>query len=70
MSVATDKLIEYLAAESAILKGQVYWLNGRKLERANLTEVRDGRREWESKVNSENARASGKSSLFVVGDWT
>ncbi|EIL99137.1 hypothetical protein [Rhodanobacter thiooxydans] len=54
MSTATDMLARYLAAETAILGGQVYKWGDRQLTRADLSMVQTGRREWERKVNAEN----------------
>lgn len=39
----------YLEAEEAILNSQSYTIDGRILTRANLTEVKRARREWEVK---------------------
>lgn len=39
----------YLEAEEAILSSQSYTIDGRVLTRANLTEVKRARREWEVK---------------------
>ena len=59
MTQATDMLNLYIAAESAVLTGQEYRLGDRTLRRADLAEIRTGRREWQALVNSENARANG-----------
>lgn len=59
MSAATDMLAAYLAAETAILKGQSYRLGEKTLTRADLPEIRKGRQEWEARANAETAQASG-----------
>lgn len=63
MSTATDLLQKYIDAEAAILGGQQMTLNGRSLTRADLAEVRAGRKEWQRAVNSENRINSGGSSI-------
>lgn len=59
MTQATDMLSLYIAAESAVLTGQEFQLGDRKLRRADLAEIQAGRREWQARVNTEQARASG-----------
>lgn len=57
---AQAKLAEYLAAESAVLSGQDYTIGSRRLRRADLPEIRAGRREWEAKVGAlENGGTGG-----------
>lgn len=58
MSIATDMLAKYLAAEEAILGGQSYKWGERQLTRADLAMVQTGRREWERKASAE-ARGGG-----------
>ena len=69
MSTASDMVAAYTAAELAVLKGQSYTIAGRSLTRANLPEIRAGRREWEAKQASERARAMGRSPLYSVADF-
>lgn len=69
MSTATDMLAKYLAAESAVLKGQSFTLGGRQLTRANLPEIIAGRKEWERRVAQEQAAADGVDSRFSVADF-
>ena len=52
LAQAQAKLAEYLAAESAVLSGQDYTIGSRRLRRADLLEIRAGRKEWEAKVNA------------------
>jgi hypothetical protein len=52
LAQAQAKLAEYLAAESAVLSGQDYSIGSRRLRRADLPEIRAGRKEWEAKVNA------------------
>lgn len=67
MSTSTDMLASYLAAESAILRGQSYRWGDRQLTRADLKMVQDGRREWERKVNAE---ASGQPVGTLLATFT
>lgn len=59
MTTATDKLAEYLAAESAVLLGKEATIGDRKLRLEDLPQIRAGRQEWERRVAQESAKASG-----------
>jgi hypothetical protein len=58
MSTATHMRDLHLAAETAVLAGQRFWMGERELTRADLAEIRAGRREWEQKVAAEIAAAN------------
>jgi hypothetical protein len=60
MSTATTMRDLYIAAETAVLSGQSFEFNGRRLTRADLAEIRDGRREWEQRCQDEAAAAAGR----------
>ncbi len=60
LTTANSRLQQYLDAEAAILSGQAYTINGRRLERANLAEVQEGIRLWDERVRELAARASGR----------
>ena len=60
MSIATDTLAQYQAAELAVLKGLTYRIGDLQLTRANLNEIIAGRQEWQRAVNAENAAAAGQ----------
>ncbi len=49
---AQTQLDAYLAAESAVLAGQAYEINGRKFTRANLAEIQRGITIWNSRAKS------------------
>lgn len=74
MSTASEMVAQYRAAELAVLKGQSYMIStgtgSRQLTRANLAEIRAGRREWEQRLAAENARSQGGSSDYSVADWS
>ena len=67
MTQAADMLALYIQAEQAVLSGQEYTLGDRRLRRADLTEIRAGRREWQAVVNSEKARAAGTPTIGGLG---
>jgi len=67
MTQATDMLALYIQAESAVLSGQEFTLGDRRLRRADLVEIRAGRKEWQAAVNAEAARASGSSTIGGLG---
>jgi hypothetical protein len=68
MSQATDMVALYIKAEIAILEGKEFQLNGRRVAREDLVEVRNGRKEWELRVNRENIRATNKG-INSVATW-
>ena len=55
MSIATDMLAAYIAAETAVLTGAEYRLGDRMLKLADLGMIQKGRAEWQAKVNAEAA---------------
>jgi len=70
MSTATEMLDFYIAAEQAVLSGKSFQRNGRMLTRENLKEIREGRKEWDLKVQAEKAASQGGSSLYSVADFS
>ncbi len=70
MSEATDMVVLYVAAEKAVLNGQAYTIAGRSMTRANLSEIRTGRKEWQAIVRTENATSNGGSPHYSVADFT
>lgn len=67
MTQAADMLALYIQAESAVLLGQEFTLGDRRLRRADLVEIQAGRREWQAKVNVEQARAAGAPTIGGLG---
>lgn len=64
MSTPAQTMLQtYLAAETAVLSGQSFRLGERQMTRADLAEIRAGRREWEAKVRTE---ANGGSRMSVA----
>lgn len=46
---AQQRLNDYLAAEAAVLANQSYEIHGRKLTRANLSEITNGIAIWDKR---------------------
>ena len=49
---AQTQLDAYLAAETAVLSGQSYELNGRKVTRADLASIQSGIKIWNTRARS------------------
>jgi hypothetical protein len=67
MTQATDMLALYIQAETAVLAGQEFTLGDRRLRRADLVEIRAGRREWQARANAETARSNGSPTIGGLG---
>lgn len=67
MSTATDMLSAYLAAEAALLLGKETRLGDRVLRHEDLPEIRLGRKEWETRVATEQRSAAGAGSFCGLG---
>ncbi|WP_047394340.1 DUF6148 family protein [Cetobacterium sp. ZOR0034] len=52
--IAKEKLEKYLAAEEKVLAAQEYTLEGRRVTRADLPEIRKGIEFWEKKYEGKN----------------
>jgi len=63
---ASAKLAEYLAAESAILKGQSYSIGDRSLERADLREIVKQRKYWAVEVSNLSSGRTGPRPRRVI----
>jgi len=64
---ASEMLAKYLSAEAAVLQGQQIEFEGRRVSRADLESIRQGRKEWEAKVAAERRGASGAPSFGGLG---
>ena len=69
MSTATTMLAAYIAAETSVLQGQSYTMNGRTLTKANLDWIRKGRLEWEARVRAETDKAAGRQAGVSVANF-
>ncbi len=67
MSTATDMLAAYTAAELDVLAGKEGRVGDRSFRFEDLAEIRKGRQEWEARVRTEQARASGAPSIGGLG---
>lgn len=54
LELADARLTEYLTAERRVLENQAYEIEGRKLTRANLAEIRQGIDYWQRHVDRLN----------------
>lgn len=52
MKTAQDMLNLYIEAEIAVLAGQSFRMGERQLTRADLEQIKAGRREWQAAVDS------------------
>jgi len=50
-NLARDMVLEYIKAEKAVLTSQSYQIGGQQLTRANLQQIREGRKEWQEILN-------------------
>lgn len=62
---AEARLQEYLDAESKVLTGQSYTLQGRSLTRANLSEIREGISTWDQRCKELSAKLGGRGRCIV-----
>lgn len=70
LAQAETQLAAYLTAETAVLSGQSYEFQGRRLTRANLEEIRDGIDAWDRRVKELDAKANGRGrSVIVSPGW-
>ena len=66
LTQAQTQLDAYLAAETAVLSGQSYEIAGRKLQRADLAQIREGVITWDARVKTLSMTASGRSRSRTV----
>ena len=74
MSVYTRKQISdmvnlYLEAEQKVLSGQSYTIANRSLTRANLSELRTARQEWEQRLINFDVNGSCGSTNYAVSQF-
>lgn len=66
LTTAQSQLDAWIAASTAVAtSGQEYWINGRKLTRADAGEIRQMIDYWERKVLQLEANALGRSRVAV-----
>jgi hypothetical protein len=74
LEVLKSRLQQYLDCEAAILSGaQEYSISGRRLTRADLSEITEMIRYLEREIANEEAKANGRGRNRVIGiiprDW-
>ncbi len=67
MKTAQEMLDAYIAAERAVLLGQSYRFGERQLTRADLAEIRAGRKEWQARV--DRAAYGGRRARWANADF-
>lgn len=67
MTTAQEMLDFYTAAELAVLKGQSVKFGERQLTRADLSEIRKGRQEWQATVDRDSLR--GRRAGWATADF-
>ncbi|HEU0096423.1 MAG TPA: DUF6148 family protein [Rhizomicrobium sp.] len=67
MTTAQEMLTFYTQAELAVLKGQSIRYGERQLTRADLSEIRKGRQEWQAVVDRESNR--GRRASWATADF-
>lgn len=70
MASAQDMLDFYTDAEIAVLKGQRVRFGERDLTRADLEQIRAGRREWQRIVNAQSGSGSARYATADFGGVT
>ena len=70
MTTAAEMVEFYIDAEKKVLTGQSVTFRGRVLTRANLVDIRAGRREWEEKARKDAASRAGGSSHYSLADFS
>ncbi|PBJ83717.1 primosomal replication protein PriB/PriC domain protein [Lysobacteraceae bacterium NML93-0399] len=70
MATAREMLDLYTTAEANVLKGQRVRFGDRELTRANLEEIRAGRREWQARVDAEARRGRSGWAVADFGGMT
>jgi len=67
MNTVQEMLDLYIAAEQAVLLGQSVRFGERQLTRADLAEIRNGRKEWQAVV--DRAANGGRRARWANADF-
>lgn len=70
MTQAQQMLDKYIEAEMAVLEGRSVTFGGRTLTMADLNQIRDGRQEWERRVQAEQSAAAGRKNGYSLATFT
>jgi len=69
-TTATEMLTLYIEAEKAVLEGKEFMMNGRRVAREDLVQIRAGRQEWQRKAQQEATREqANQSKSNSVASW-
>ena len=58
----------YIEAKMAVLDGKAIQFGGRTLTMENLSQIREGRKEWERRASAESVRARGGNSGYSLAE--
>ncbi len=71
MAQTSQEMLDfYISAEVAVLQGQSVRFGERQLTRADLKEIREGRREWQAIVTAALNRGSARYATANFGGVT
>ncbi len=59
----------YMEAEMAVLDGKSVTFNGQQMTMENLSEIRQGRQEWERRLAALITRRRGHPGYLILQDW-
>lgn len=66
LEIAQNHLDEWLKAELVVTGGQSYQIGSRRLDRANLYQIREEIKYWENKVNQLRLQANRGGKVRVM----
>lgn len=70
MAVTAKQMVErYIEAEMAVLEGRSVTFNGRTLTMADLSQIREGRKEWERRLAAEEYAAKGQRTGYSLATF-
>lgn len=69
MTTAQQMLDKYIEAELAVLDGRSVTFGGRTLTMADLSQIREGRMEWERRVKAEQGAAAGRNPCYSLASF-
>lgn len=69
LKAARDMLAAYLRAECEILEAKSTTFNGRTLTMVDLSEIQNGRKDWERRVARLEQAAAGRGSGYKLAQF-
>ena len=66
LAQAEAQLAAYLAAETAVLSGQMYQIAGRTMRRADLEQIHIGITTWDARVKALSSSAQGRTRARTI----